>query len=84
MTVRSRVELRSFQALGTENLQTPLTLTDRNLVNSSFFGLFRPMGAHPKRPMAKLARVNRIWKRWVQDGNTERLAGSQRPPIAIS
>ncbi|GFV89389.1 hypothetical protein TNCV_4152081 [Trichonephila clavipes] len=23
--------------------------------------------------------VSRIWNRWVQDGNTERRAGSQRP-----
>ncbi|GFV20441.1 transposable element Tcb2 transposase [Trichonephila clavipes] len=25
--------------------------------------------------------VSRIWNRWFQDGNTERRAGSQRPPI---
>ncbi|GFW91839.1 HTH_Tnp_Tc3_2 domain-containing protein [Trichonephila clavipes] len=28
--------------------------------------------------------VNRIWNRWVQDGNTERRAGSQRPSITSS
>ncbi|GFT03792.1 HTH_Tnp_Tc3_2 domain-containing protein [Trichonephila clavipes] len=28
--------------------------------------------------------VSRIWNRWVQDGNTERRAGSQRPPITSS
>ncbi|GFX77988.1 HTH_Tnp_Tc3_2 domain-containing protein [Trichonephila clavipes] len=28
--------------------------------------------------------VSRIWNRWVQDGNTERRAGSQRPPINSS
>ncbi|GFW92349.1 HTH_Tnp_Tc3_2 domain-containing protein [Trichonephila clavipes] len=28
--------------------------------------------------------VNRIWNRWLQDGNTERRAGSQRPPITSS
>ncbi|GFW92533.1 HTH_Tnp_Tc3_2 domain-containing protein [Trichonephila clavipes] len=28
--------------------------------------------------------VSRIWNRWVQDGNTERHAGSQRPPINSS
>ncbi|GFV07737.1 hypothetical protein TNCV_4942391 [Trichonephila clavipes] len=25
--------------------------------------------------------VNRIWNRWFRDGNTERRAGSQLPPI---
>ncbi|GFU96649.1 HTH_Tnp_Tc3_2 domain-containing protein [Trichonephila clavipes] len=25
--------------------------------------------------------INGIWNRWFQDGNTELLAGSQRPPI---
>ncbi|GFV35977.1 HTH_Tnp_Tc3_2 domain-containing protein [Trichonephila clavipes] len=28
--------------------------------------------------------VRIIWNRWVDDGNTERLAGSQRPPITSS
>ncbi|GFX59112.1 HTH_Tnp_Tc3_2 domain-containing protein [Trichonephila clavipes] len=28
--------------------------------------------------------VSRIWNRWVQDGNKERRAGSQRPPITNS
>ncbi|GFY24424.1 HTH_Tnp_Tc3_2 domain-containing protein [Trichonephila clavipes] len=28
--------------------------------------------------------VSRIWNRWVQDGNTECRAGSQRPPITSS
>ncbi|GFW52671.1 HTH_Tnp_Tc3_2 domain-containing protein [Trichonephila clavipes] len=28
--------------------------------------------------------VSRIWNRWVQDGNTERRAGSQQPPITSS
>ncbi|GFX82674.1 HTH_Tnp_Tc3_2 domain-containing protein [Trichonephila clavipes] len=28
--------------------------------------------------------VSRIWNRWVLDGNTERRAGSQRPPITSS
>ncbi|GFY34945.1 HTH_Tnp_Tc3_2 domain-containing protein [Trichonephila clavipes] len=28
--------------------------------------------------------VNRIWNRWVQDGNMERCAGSQQPPITSS
>ncbi|GFU27180.1 HTH_Tnp_Tc3_2 domain-containing protein [Trichonephila clavipes] len=28
--------------------------------------------------------VSRIWNRWVQDINTERRAGSQRPPIISS
>ncbi|GFW83998.1 HTH_Tnp_Tc3_2 domain-containing protein [Trichonephila clavipes] len=28
--------------------------------------------------------VSSIWNRWVQDGNTERCAGSQRPPITSS
>ncbi|GFX19747.1 HTH_Tnp_Tc3_2 domain-containing protein [Trichonephila clavipes] len=28
--------------------------------------------------------VSRIWNGWVQDGNTEHRAGSQRPPITSS
>ncbi|GFT75087.1 HTH_Tnp_Tc3_2 domain-containing protein [Trichonephila clavipes] len=28
--------------------------------------------------------VSRIWHRWVQNGNTECSAGSQRPPITTS
>ncbi|GFS68762.1 HTH_Tnp_Tc3_2 domain-containing protein [Trichonephila clavipes] len=28
--------------------------------------------------------VSRIWNRWIQDGNTERRAGSQRPPTSSS
>ncbi|GFS75018.1 HTH_Tnp_Tc3_2 domain-containing protein [Trichonephila clavipes] len=28
--------------------------------------------------------VSRIWNRWVQDGNTDCRAGSQRPPITSS
>ncbi|GFW14024.1 hypothetical protein TNCV_3546131 [Trichonephila clavipes] len=28
--------------------------------------------------------VGRIWNLWFQDGNTERRAGSQRPPITSS
>ncbi|GFV28492.1 hypothetical protein TNCV_3984431 [Trichonephila clavipes] len=28
--------------------------------------------------------VSRMWNRWVQDGNMERRAGSQRPPITSS
>ncbi|GFY05977.1 HTH_Tnp_Tc3_2 domain-containing protein [Trichonephila clavipes] len=31
-----------------------------------------------------LMTVSRIWNRWVQDGNTERRAGSQRPSITNS
>ncbi|GFY09561.1 HTH_Tnp_Tc3_2 domain-containing protein [Trichonephila clavipes] len=31
-----------------------------------------------------LMTVSRVWNRWIQDGNTERRAGSQLPPITRS